>query len=492
MQLDGWCEEVTDVQESLPNVTWDSRDTFVDAAQERSECWEALQAQIRVAEKTGSFVFAHRILDDLTAVSLSHYLRHDCSARFIDLSYLGRWREVAVAAALAVKHALRGARSLILDGNEIATCAETLEAWCSAVEAHPGIQQLSLRGTGLDDKSVSLLAEALRQHSVLFWIDLGLNRVGDRGISVLTDAVADSSVLLEVNAVGTDASEAVLAQLASALEHNGKQFRGRGGRAKVLSDLKMARAEAMSKAMSSAELQPVGGPEVAVRMAHSPAFVEAAGKPAEAQAVVAFGADVEGAPAGSSEIFFDAGKGITEELSRRCEASWRYSAADQERLCELRRTISDALAHRQQERDRAEEVLTRLVTTQCSFNEKLAPHAHRILELKTELAEEVEDTKHMLQGNIRLKLELQAVQEELELTRRQSGHCELNAKSLDSGLKNRNREVAEDVERLQHLLHSVEESIASTVADNERCQRHLSALRFDPATEGFKLGAAGG
>merc|ERR1712232_273051 len=100
-----------------------------------------------------------------------------------------------------------------------------------------GLQQLSLRNTNLDDSTACIVAEALDRHSVLFFVDLGLNRIGDKGVSAIADAAGNSNVLLEVNVGGTDATPETCAGLSAVLERNGEQFRSRGGRAKVLQDL---------------------------------------------------------------------------------------------------------------------------------------------------------------------------------------------------------------------------------------------------------------
>ncbi|CAE7217347.1 unnamed protein product [Symbiodinium pilosum] len=68
----------------------------------RSECWEALQQQVRAAQVSQSFVFSHRRLDGAGAAALGRYLQEDCSARFVDISFLKRWPKVSEAAAKAL------------------------------------------------------------------------------------------------------------------------------------------------------------------------------------------------------------------------------------------------------------------------------------------------------------------------------------------------------------------------------------------------------
>ncbi|OLQ08612.1 hypothetical protein AK812_SmicGene7875 [Symbiodinium microadriaticum] len=111
-------------------------------------------------EATQSFVFSHRRLDGPGAAALGRYLQEDCAARFVDISFLKRWPKVTEAAADALSQGLRRLRSLSVDGNDLAQNSEIFERWCSAVEAHPGLQHLSLQKTGLGDHEAKRLAEA--------------------------------------------------------------------------------------------------------------------------------------------------------------------------------------------------------------------------------------------------------------------------------------------------------------------------------------------
>jgi len=67
------------------------------------------------------------------------------------------------------------------------------------------------------------------------------------------------------------------------------------------------------------------------------------------------------------QVFFDAGEGICKELSLRCDAGWRYNAADREELLELRGRIEDLKVNRQQENARAEEILETIARAQAGL-----------------------------------------------------------------------------------------------------------------------------
>lgn len=192
-------------------------------------------------------------------------------------------------------------------------------------------------------------------------------------------------------------------------------------------------------------------------------------------------------PAAVAEgVFFDAdGEGPAVELSMRCEAGWRYCAADREVMLDMQRKIAELKACRRQERARAEEALERVARSQRGFNEASQPVEERFAQLKEELASEIEATKLILESQIRQKLEAVTAEEELSEARRAFQNAALNEASLESGLKHRHRDVAEEVERMQRELQLLEEGVEATVADNERCRRQLHALRFETETERF-------
>jgi len=189
-------------------------------------------------------------------------------------------------------------------------------------------------------------------------------------------------------------------------------------------------------------------------------------------------------------VFFDAGIGPTTELNNRCEAGWRYNAADREVLCELRRTTTDIKACRKHERKRGDEALERLTSSQRSFRKEMTPIEERIYGLKEALTNEIEATRFVLEANIKQKMALRVVQEELQETQKEQCCYDLGAKKLENSLKVRNWEVQEQVERLKSELCSLEESTERLAEDNERCRRLLHAARFETETERFVPKAA--
>lgn len=482
----------------------------------RSECWEAFSFQREAASSTGVFVFAQRRLDALTALALAQYLRDDCRARFVELTSLERWEEVALSIAKATRYSLRATRSLVIDGNNIAYSADVLEAWCQAVEEHPGLQHLSLRDVGLDDRSARRLAEALHGHSVLFSVDVSYNRLGDAGVIALARAVAASQVLLEIDVSGTDASDASRAELADAMARNAARVCGPRVGTLVLQDLRRAYADAQTASSKLAARKPL-----AAKVTYQPAEASMAN-----QASSAAGAESEdnSQPRGTSgevlmepsrnltavrgstffeksrmlptargcrseqaegEVFFDAPDRTFAELAQRCEAGWRYNASDREYLCELRREIETMRAHRVQERNRAEETLDRIAVAAQAAQQKLVPAEERILALKEELAKEVEATKAMLVENIHHKVVCRQVMEELEGAQSDTSHCLLNAQKAESDLTLRYQEVMEGASKLQQQLSEVERRSEEIQADNKRCRKLLHASRFETETERF-------
>ncbi|CAJ1435923.1 unnamed protein product [Effrenium voratum] len=182
----------------------------------RSECWEAFLLQARAAQATRCFVFSHRRLDGVAASALGKYLQEECSARFVDLSFLKRWEQVDAVAAAALKQGLRPLRSLSLDGN----CIDA-ELWHEALQVHPGLQHLSLQKTNLTDAHAPLFAELLRE-PLMFSLDLGCNDISDAGAATLLEALQQNNVLLELGLEGTKTSEPMRQNVQALLERNAR------------------------------------------------------------------------------------------------------------------------------------------------------------------------------------------------------------------------------------------------------------------------------
>lgn len=455
---------------------------------------------MKAAEATGSFVFARRRLDGLAAVQLSQYLRDDCHARFIDISFLGRWNECSLAIAAALKYGLREARSLTLDGNDICSCPEVLEAWCSAIEEHPGLQHLSLRDTGLDDSGAARIAKALRGHVVLFSVDVGRNRIYDPGVIALANGVNENNVILEVNVEGTDSSSVSRHRLNQVLDRNRSRFPERGGAAEMLRGLQLARAVALTalsrvsvhmlQMTGSRDLDPSEVVDSLIGTGHTMvASAPAAFTHSTAERGATFFPPVppqqrEGKDA-ATHVFFDAEEGPSEELLRRCEAGWRYSAADRELLNELRSQIADLRAESRLEHARAEEILAGVGEAQKRIRVKLEPSEQELIRLKEELSTEVEATKRILQDRIQKQLSLKKLVEEVEDGKKDLSRYKLGAEHLDHILKLRNREVAEEAEQLERRLRTTKQEMEALEADNVRCRKLLQAMRFETDRERF-------
>jgi len=463
----------------------------------RSECWESLLVQIKGAESTGIFVFASRELDGVGAVELARYLRDVCRARWVDLSRLGRWPDVSLAAAGALRHGLRALRSLALDGNDVGGCPRALEAWCEAVEEHPGLQRLSLRDTGFTNASASRLAAALREHSVLFSVDLSSNRIGDAGVEALTGAVTENRVLLELGVEDTDATAAARNTLEAVLERNRGRFEGQGGCAKLLQGLRRARAEAATALAHAAARTPaVGGAltrngDFALAMDASARHLSTAVDVGEGRFVClplvptedeALRAEAENEPDG---VFFDAGEGISQELRMRCEAGWRYTASQAEALGSWLKAVGDLKSERRHARDRTEEVHGRIAEAQRAFRERAMPVESKIIELKEQLAAEVEATKLLLQEKIRHSITLKGAEAELETAQHERRLLAETVQKREHGLKLRHREVAEEVQVLEAQVIRAEEEVAGLERENEVARRRLHAARFETETERF-------
>lgn len=472
----------------------------------RSDSWEVLQAQMKAAETTGSFVFAHRKLDGVTAVALAQHLHNECNTKFIDMSALGNWREASAELASAVEKGVRGARSLVLDGNDIGSSPQFLEPWCAAIDGHPGLQHISFRDACIDDVAMKRLAETLRHNTVLFSIDIGFNRISNAGIQSLINAFDENHVLLEVILDGCDVCSDVQNRLAIALQRNRDRFPNQNGCLKGLRSLRQARAEAVTalsirtcgvrdaslctesprpwnaNLVTDENAQTIDSSD---RLTNSLLSMFAAMDPGE----MPFIPDTE-IHENADGVIFEAGRGTTTELNNRCEAGWRYTASDREVLQELRRKASDIKASRKHERERGDEALQRIADAQTSFRAQYAPLENHIYRMKEELAFEVASTRDEIKANLSRKIELEAAQKELETVQRD--HCcyHLGAQKLENNLKIRNREVQEKVEQLKIELSSLEANVDHLDEDNERCRKLLHAVRFETETERFVPRAA--
>jgi len=185
-----------------------------------SQPWEAVDEAMKRAERTGTFLYSHRELDDVAAVHLTQYLRNDCHAQVVNISSLRGWRECALAVATAIRQGLRHTQVLILDGNDLNSSPEVLDAYCEAFRMHPGFQRVSLQETGLDDASAMFFAEALRGHCGMHSVDLSRNQIGDAGVLALVDAVQENEVIVELGLNRTCAGGVARSRLMSELEAN--------------------------------------------------------------------------------------------------------------------------------------------------------------------------------------------------------------------------------------------------------------------------------
>jgi len=454
----------------------------------RSECWEALQQQVRSAQATQSFVFSHRRLDGAGAAALGRYLQEDCAARFVDISFLKRWPKVTEAAADALCQGLRRLRSLSVDGNDLAQNSEIFERWCSAVEAHPGLQHLSLQKTGLGDHEAKRLAEVLRNHSLLFSLDLGCNPITDQGASAILSAMDENQILLEMALEGTAISETMRQQLAAAVARNQQRYHGARPVAEVLRGLRRAAAEA---ATCQAQLDTVLD-EVESRAPTSPA--SATSSPRKRR-----GASVPTTPAAASDLprgaEFFAPPELVEEEEEREElspaeemadaAQWRYSAADQEEMGHFREMIKELQEVRQVERAQHQAALQRLAEATRAFNEKTSPMETAKFELQSQIEVISGDVSDAYSQKFPLQDTLEREKRELDQLEEGLAQEKLGAQRLQSALRMRHHELAEKLQDLRATLESHEAAVEGLEADNERCRRYLHAIRFETETERF-------
>ncbi|CAE8596164.1 unnamed protein product, partial [Polarella glacialis] len=444
--------------------------------------WEALQLQIRAAQVTRSFVFAHRRLDGLAALSLTQYLRDDCDARFADLSFLARWEEASLAAAGALHRGLRSLRSLTLDGNDLAN-PEMFESWCAALEEHPGLQHISLRETNLKDDAAFSLARVLKENCVLFSLDLSSNRISDSGVEALTESLSENLVLLELGVEGTDSGESARAELSKVLERNRGSYSGRGDVLELIRNSRRARAEAVtaevqlsksiaespSKSVSSAasrsRLDAFALQAAASDLARGASFFL---RPEDEEEEARTRKMPSAAEIAADGVWFDAGDGrdLLKELTLRLEAGWRYTAADQEEMLMLRERAVGMKAVRVLERERAEEASKRIAAEQYEFRQSATPTEQRIQELREALADHAEDMRPVRHKQLQLMLDRRAAQDELLLEREEFGHAALNVQRLESALKMKHWETCEKAEQLQQGVAEAEAATEQLEKDN--------------------------
>jgi len=470
MQLDQWREDATEV----PPRPTEGSTLVVDGLCEEitvRRCpavpsyLDQLRGQARVAELTHSFIFAHRDLGSLAESALAAYLRDECQAKFVDISSLGGWPEAALSVAAAVRHGMRAARSLTMSDNDIGTRPDVLDAWCLALEEHPGLQHLSLRGAQLGDAGVRRISSVLRNSSVLISVDLSFNRIGEEGAAALEEAAKGNGVLLEISVDDdTELGKSISTRLARALASNVERRSGLGGGVHALHELRRARARAVDA---------LCGPRALQARAH----VGGDGSDSAPQGVAG--------PPSLSPIIFDERDDISSDLLRRAEAHWRYSATEQETLRGLHQKIVELKQQSKLERELCEETFPRITELQREFRRKVEPIEAEIFRRKEELAVEVKATQELLAITIKQKVALSNATEELADMQRDKELVALEAQRLDSGLKLRNREVAEEVQDLQRSLHAAKDAVDNTLSDNDVCRRRLHALRFETETERF-------
>eukprot|EP00746_Dinoflagellata_sp_MGD_P161667 gnl/MRDRNA2_/MRDRNA2_88895_c0_seq1.p1 gnl/MRDRNA2_/MRDRNA2_88895_c0~~gnl/MRDRNA2_/MRDRNA2_88895_c0_seq1.p1 ORF type:complete len:561 (+),score=128.20 gnl/MRDRNA2_/MRDRNA2_88895_c0_seq1:118-1800(+) len=482
--LDAWHEEEQDPlmhKAALPSFSGDQSAASTalikqgadDAAQASSGsyagtlAWDELDRLKASASSTGCFTFAHRQLESHAVSPLVSYLRDECRAKFVDLSMIGNWEEASIAIASAVGNGMRSARSLLLDGNDIGGSEAVLDAWCSALHAHPGLQHVSLRNCNLFNNGAQRIAAVLHESSVLFSMDLSWNRFGDEGAQYLSEALNENHVLLELCIDGNQVCNVHVGEIGLHLTRNGAKLKG--GVQATLHDLKRARNDALS---SVGFARPVDytGP-------HRPQVMGLIHDPFAPQDEVAAAVD---------KVWFNVtDPGICEELLRRAEADWRYNATDQELIRGLHQKIISLKVQRSREREHAEEKLSKIADQQQSYRKQLKPVEDRLYLLKEQLAAEIEQTKAVLKDNIALKTELGRGKKEHEDECRARDLIKTEARMLENSLTQQRREVTAETEALQRELDAVQRSVEGTEKDNEKCRKQLHAMRFETETERF-------
>lgn len=472
----------------------------------RSECWEAFLVQAKAAQATQCFVFSHRRLDCVASSALINYLQEECEARFADLSFLKKWYKVDAEAAMALQQGLRKLRSLSLDGNVVDT-----ELWCQALQAHPGLQHLSLQKTHLDDMDATRLAEVLRSQSLLFSLDLSSNEISDLGASALLKALEENFVLLELCLEGTDTSEEMRNSVNLLLERNRCKYHGRRPISELLRSLRRAQAEAVTcQVQMSQDVDEIASqvPSCATSRRTSPrpsrpgtatsrgALTPAAGDLSRGEGIFD---DPEleeeeeelEEPTDEQEmadaVWFDAddGRRLLAELHLRAEAGWRYSAADQEEMVAFRDMIKELQALRWRERLRHEAALKRLAEAQRRFNMQTSPFETSMFEIQQQIEAVSLEVKTSHEQRMTKQAELETVQRECEVEQEELLQTQLGFQRVNNSLRLRHQEIGEALQALRREQNLHEGSIEALLADNERCRRCLHAVRFETETERF-------
>eukprot|EP00435_Cladocopium_sp_Y103_P073655 s200_g44.t1 len=497
----------------------------------RSECWEAFLVQAKAAQATQCFVFSHRRLDCVASSALINYLQEECEARFADLSFLKKWYKVDADAAMALQRGLRKLRSLSLDGNVVDT-----ELWCQALQAHPGLQHLSLQKTHLDDMDATRLAEVLRTQSLLFSLDLSSNEISDLGASALLKALEENFVLLELCLEGTDTSEEMRNSVNLLLERNRCKYHGRRPISELLRSLRRAQAEAVTcQVQMSQDVDEIASqvPSCATSRRTSPrpsrpgtatsrgALTPAAGDLSRGEGIFCdpeLEEEEEEQEEATDEqemadaVWFDAddGRRLLAELNLRCEAGWRYSAADQEELrgtrawnrehlparfllqdatsswmVAFRDMIKELQALRWRERQRHEAALKRLAEAQRRFNMQTSPFETSMFEIQQQIEAVSLEVKTSHEQRMTRQAELETAQKEWEVEQEELLQTQLGFQRVNNSLRLRHQEIGEALQAMRREQNLREGSIEALLADNERCRRCLHAARFETETERF-------
>lgn len=499
VEVDQWEEEEVaeafgNLDEGSVGLTYSATSSPVQGA--RGSVWELLQKEIKAAEVTGSFSFAHHRLDALAALSLTTYLRDECKARSVDLSHIGHWQEVAVSLASSLQHGLRATRTLRLDGNDLGS-PEVLQAWCHALEEHPGLQHISLRRTGLDDQAAAQLAEVLRRQRVLFSMDLRSNQLTDRGVVSLTEALSHNHVLVDLDVTRNYGVQS-LAALEEALDRNRARY---GGRLPVRSEVALQRVrlgadacvlslkadqEEVVEFKSLQDLAACKEPGTSPRSSPLAMLetVRAIIRPGEDPLLPP---DQSEAEAVAEQILFDAGDGLAllQEMSRRCDAGWGHDAHQREAMLMLRSKIFDLQVQRRCEQALAKEAESRLAQLQQQWQQKLAPVEERLVSLREAVVKEDHEIQAVLRLIIQRKVELKTLEDELHASRSEHQSFKTTLTQAEWQLRQMHRMAAEEQDSLeQQILKAVEEA-EHLAKENERCRRKLHAMRFETESERF-------
>lgn len=386
--------------------------------------------------------------------------------------------------ASALRHGMRRTRSLVIDGNDIGSDPEVLEAWCVAIAEHPGLQHVSLRDVGLDTIGAERIGRTLLWNTILFSVHLGHNRIGDSGVACLVDALENNKVLLELGLEGTDATRGLLRRLSMLLEQNAARYPGGKDVLKNLHGLRQVRAEAQTAMLMKNRI----GVTVGLR---TPLPRDENG-PRERDVVPCLRGDgdvhdLRGEPPANLDCDDEGGR-ILAELLRRSEAGWRYGPAEQERMHDLRRQITELKAQRHHDHTRYEENLEAVAAKQADGRHREIPTEHCVFRLKERLAVEVEETKVVLREQVSRKVDLTKAMEELEEVERGLRIYQLGATKHESSLKQRYREVIDEVTLRQAEKLGLEESVEALTAANERLRGLLHAHRFYTDEERFVPG----